>query len=446
MLSFFSVALSGCSFQKKPASTATAVSNVVVAWGFEEEDVWKPIVSSFQSSNKGLILKYYKQNFDDEYENKLLNSILAGQGPDVFPMPSDWIYRHKEKLAAAPADAKTNSTGIAPYTQYAPAVKDLITFDGKYYALPTTFEPLIVYYNPKLFQNAVDAYNNTHKGNEFTDARKKMAALLQEPPKNWGDFLEVAKTLTIKNGSVITQSGLGMGTSSINNSQDILYLLMLQNETRILSEDLKIATFNSPKDTVLDPKNVPGKKALDFYTSFANPSSANFTWSDSLGNNVQAFADGKVAMIFGYSSLQKAFLQSYPTFKYKKAYAPQLGQEQYVTTDYAKFMAYGVSKISKNIGASWNLVKSLSQSNSLVETNKSFTPAKQAASERNSSNSPEKSESATARTFTKGRYPIQFDEQMKGAISVVNSSTQDSKTALDLAAVGITDLLKREQW
>ena len=446
MLTFFSIALSGCSFSKKPATTTTTTNNVVVAWGFEDEDVWKPVIANFQSTNKGLTLKYFKQTFDSDYENRLLNSILSGQGPDVFPIPSDWVFRYKERLAPAPIDAKTKTTGINPDDQYAPAVKDIITYNGKYLALPTSFEPLIVYYNPALFQSAVDAYDNSHKGETFADARKHLDTLLQEPPKNWGDFVEAAEDLTIKNGNVITQSGVAMGTAAIANSQDILYLLMLQNDTRILSEDLKIATFNSPKDTIIDPKNIPGKKAIDFYTSFSNPASANYTWNDSLGDNVQAFANGKVAMIFGYSSLQKTLLQSFPAFKYKKSYAPQLGQEQYPTTDYATFEAYGVSKLSTNIAASWSLVKGLSLNNTLVDTNKSFAPNKQTASDRTSGDSPERSESTTAKAFIKGRYPTKFDQQMRGAINVINLGTQDSKTALDLAAVAITDLLKKEQW
>ena len=174
-------------------------------------------------------------------------------------------------------------------------------------------------------------------------------------------------------------AGVALGTKEIPYSQDILYLLMLQNETSILSGDSKLATFNLPKTTSTGANDNPGTRALEFYTSFADPNSENFCWDGSLGDAIDAFANGQVGMIFGYSSLQNTLLQKYPSLKYKKAFAPQLSEDAEKITDYAKFTAYGVSKFSKNPNISWNLVMTLvddTSANSFNSANRLYTSKK----------------------------------------------------------------------
>ncbi|MDP1760082.1 MAG: hypothetical protein Q8L01_01320, partial [Candidatus Woesebacteria bacterium] len=95
---FFSIALSGCT--KKTAVDPNA--NKIIVWSFEDEDVWKGVAKEFEKKNSGYKLVYVKQTLDLKYENRVLNSILSGAGPDVWAMPNDWIYRHKDKLIAMP--------------------------------------------------------------------------------------------------------------------------------------------------------------------------------------------------------------------------------------------------------------------------------------------------------------------------------------------------------
>jgi ABC-type glycerol-3-phosphate transport system substrate-binding protein len=41
--------------------------------------------------------------------------------------------------------------------------------------------------------------------------------------------------------------------------------------------------------------------ALNFYTDFANPVKEVYSWNNTLDNSVNAFASGKLAIMFGYS-------------------------------------------------------------------------------------------------------------------------------------------------
>lgn len=439
---FFVVAFSGCT--KKSSTTQSTTTNEVVVWSFENEDVWKGIEKDFASEFKGKII-YEKQVFDSDYENRVLNSILSGRGPDVWAMSNDWIYRHKDKLTPI----EKNELNI---DQYVDSVKQSVVIDDKIYGLSPYSEPLIVYYNEKLMEKTLDAYNEKNSSKEQEPDRKEAERLLEEVPLTWTDFTKTIQLLTQKeNGKIIT-AGAAIGTSKISTANDMLYLLMLQNETRITTNDYKLATFNLPTETPLKTAEIPGLRALEFYTSFGDPKSQNYTWDDNLGNDVEAFANEKVAIIFGYDTLQNVFTQKYPDFKYKKAFVPQLYQEPDKIVDYARFNAFGVSSHSRNgnTDLSWNLVKMLADSSDIVSGKNAYTSKKASSYDvtlaNRSSNSPEKLSLATARSFVKGRYPTDFDQIMRNTIYSVNNGIQDPKSALDLSATTITDILRKEDW
>jgi len=443
MAAFFTVALSGC----KKQAVIDPNANKIIVWSFEDEDSWKSTKKIFENTNKGYELVYQQQSLDDSYENRVLNSMLSGQGPDVWSMPNDWVYRHKEKLYPMPEEMI--KTGIDLDKDFVPAIKQSVVFGQKIYALTPSVEPLMVFYNQKMFNKTLDEKKAGIKDKTEVD---RLNSLLNEVPKTWSDFTESAKLLTKKDGNNIIQSGLALGTSNIKYSEDIIYLLMLQNDTKIISDNLKLATFNLPGSTSTGGNNVPGKRAIEFYTSFSNPNSPNYTWNDQLGDNISEFANGKVAMVIGYSSLQNELLQKYPDFTYKKAFVPQLNTDSDQIQDFASFNAFGVNKLSKNIGPSWNLVKLLSydQANDFSSSTRLYTSKKAPSysigiKERSSSN-PEKLSLATASSLVKGRYPKEFDGLINLAIRSINTGTQDPQSAIDLAANNITEQIREELW
>lgn len=443
---FFSIALSGCT--KKDDSSST-ISNQIIVWSFEDDDVWVPIKKTFEKNYKGYELVYQKQAFNSDYESRVLNSILSGKGPDVWSMPNDWVYRHKDKLYPM---ADESAAGIDLAKDFVPSVKNSVYFDNKIYAMTPSSQPLMVYYNRDLFQATLDEFNSNHKGETNREARIKASNLLSNFPLTWSDFVETIKLITKKEGSSITLSGAAIGTESILNAQDILYLLMLQNETKIVSDDLQLAAFNLPIETPRETTNIPGQSALDFYTSFANPSSPNYTWDSSLGDSLDAFLNQKTAMVFGYSDFQLTLSQKLPSFHYSKAFAPQLSEDSSKIVDYAKFNAFGVSNLSQNPEASWGVIDTLvyENSNDFNSAMRLYSSFKSNSSEINFtervSGNPEKLSLLTAKSLTKGRYPVDFDNQIKSMILSVNKGLSNSKSALDLAANNITEQLRRSDW
>jgi len=437
----FSILFSGCG---KQAAVDPSASKIVV-WSFESPDVWVPIQKSFEKANKGYTLVYQQQTFDATYENRALNSILAGQGPDVWAMPNDWVYRHKEKLAPMPDTL--NKTIVID--KFVPAVKDSVVIDGKVMAVAPAVEPLVLFYNPALItsaQTAVSANKALSK-----EQKTQYNGFLTKFSQTWTDFTEAAKLLTVKNGSVVTQAGVAMGTSAITSANDLLYLLMLQNGTEIVADGVNQATYGLPVTTAAGAQDYPGARALDFYASFADPNSANYTWSDSLGNDVSAFGQGKVAFLFGTSRTENVFLQDYPFLKYRKNYVPQVNVESDKIKDYAIFNAFGVTKSSKS-GVAWGALSALSATNI---TDYSSATRKAVSTKKNNydisiknrdGSNPESLELATAKSLVKGRYPLEFDSFLRKAIDSVNAKTNTSQGALDLASNKATELLRQETW
>lgn len=444
-----STLVSGCSLR-----STTSAPKAFTIWGFDDEDVWKPIIKEAQKDIlKGYDVKYVKKTLNDSYENDTLNSILSGAGPDVWAIPNDWVYRHKGKLAPMP-DSVIKDKKINLDDQFVPAVKQSSYFDGKIYSLAPTVDTLMVYYNETLFEAALEEYNNTHRGENYSEQRKTASKQLSQVPVIWNDFTEAVKLIDIRSGNSFSRSGTALGTTSnISNSTDILYALMFQDGTKMTSDDYSLATFNLPQNTSSGANDVPAKRALDFYNSFANPGSPNYSWNSSMPSDIEAFTQGKVAMIFGLGSLSNYLAQVYPSSKFKKAPLPQIGSSNEDVTDYASFITFVSPKSSANSLPAWEFITSFSTAQAAsyantvhITSSKKQKDFKPSLRDREGSSDPGKLQVQTAQVWVKGRYPKEDDTVMRTAIDNVANGTQDSQSALDLAASSITGLLRKEGW
>lgn len=439
---FFALILTGCGKQEE------TTPKELVVWGFADEDVFTPIIKDFNRKNKTKVT-YVKKDLNSSYENDALNSIMSGQGPDVWAIPNDWVYRHKDKLAPL-TDSIASDNKIDVASTFADFVQNDNVFDGKVYGLTPGVDMLQIYYNPKLFSEASTRASTALKSQ--TDQRKEISSILSQFPITWEEFNKILPWLTVKSGSYITTSAVAMGTSNnISYPEDILSLLMLQNQTTMISEDLGQASFNLPVKNSSGQEIYPGANSLDFYTSYATPASSNYTWNSSMPNDVEAFIEGKVAMIFNYSNLAGYLNQAYPNFKYTRALVPQIGDFNPIT-DYASYTTYVVPEISPLIDDAWEFIIQLSTSSSGTYNSSTLTlsPKKntddKVLANRRSRKGPTKSEINTATTWNKGRYPVELDNLFRDAITRVNAGAQSSQASLDTAATKETELLRKETW
>lgn len=436
--------LTGCGEKQVPEAKE------MVVWGFVDEDVFKPIIKDFNSSGGSIKIKYIKKNLTEKYENESLNSIMSGEGPDVWAIPNDWLYRHKDKLYPLPEEIikskKINFSNVA----------DVVSIDNQidkhYYGLTPGVDALQIYYNPSLLDKGLERAKNYYSNdwNKIDEVSSRFTKF----PTTWGELNSILPWITERNGSQITTAGIAMGTSNnVSHPEDILSLLMLQNQTKMISEDLGQASFNLPTKDSSGKDIYPGTKALDFYTSYSNPSSPNYTWNPSMPNDVQAFINGKVAMIFGYSDLSNYLIQGYPGFNFSRALVPQIGDFNPII-DYSSYTTYTVPEISPYKTEAWNFILYLCNTgfNAYGSSTRTIPPFLTDSTEaltlnnRSSGAEPSNNVIQTLRTWNKGRYPAEVDNLFKDAISRVNSGSQSSQASLDTAATKLTELLRKEGW
>lgn len=420
----------------------------IVVWGFQDEDVFKPIIKDFQSQNKNVNVTYVKKTLDANYENDALNSILSGAGPDVWAIPNDWVYRHKDKLAAMPDTILTDKKIVAKDYFSDIILKDNV-LDNKIYGLSPTADVLQVYYNPVLFDNAKTAFNKANQNNEALLVQ--IDKIFNDFPITWDEFDKIIPYLTAKNGTTISTAGAALGSANnITNSADILSLLMLQNQTKMTSDDLSQATFNLPVKDSANKDVFAGRNAMDFYSSFSNPSSPNYTWNAAQGNDVDAFVQNKVAMIFGYSNLAGYFHQVYPNFDFAQARVPQVGDTNSII-DYAKYTTFVVPSNSPQQTNAWNFIAQLS-----TDDASTYRSATKEISSRlqevdvtlkdRGNGAPDNAQLKTATDWNKGRYPVELDNLFKDAINRVEAKSTSSQASLDTAAAKATEYLRRSGW
>jgi len=290
-------------------------------WGIGEVDNSNAVQRLLEANSKAGGAQVEYRHFDSAkvYEKSLLDAFATGKGPDIFMMNSSWLPKHYQKASPAPEPLNT-----AYVQRYFPDVvqKDFV-FDGKVYALPLYIDTLALIYNKDIF-NA------------------KSIALV---PQTWEDFQRLVpqlRELNILNQITRPAAAIGGSGKSINKASDFLNLLMLQAGSEM----------NDSQGAVDFGQN--GLAALNFYIQFANPSSDYYTWNDNLGNSLDLFSDGDVAVIFNYQSAISAIKEKNPYLNFGVSPMPQFNVSQPV--NYSNYWGLAVSAQSANKVAAWNFV------------------------------------------------------------------------------------------
>ena len=432
------LATTGAICSKKSTTTPT-----LTVWHlFDDPDSMTEIIQGFEQTNNVKVNLVTKDLAN--YENESLQSITTGQGPDVWMIRNDWIYKNKDRLTPLPENLIKKSKGEKrTYVQLlqdnvVPAVTQDVVIDNQVYALPLSMDTLAIYFNRT---------RGTEILNQLSDEQKN--AISKQPITTWDELISVANALTTKTGNNISVSGLAMGAANVRYSEDILSAIMLQNNTKILSEDLQTATFNLPDKTASGEIIYPGKNSLDFYTSFTNPSSDHYTWNSGLPDSVDAFVQNKVAMIFGYQFTQEEIKQKAPGLDFQIIALPQVkGATKAI--DYPSYWTQAVPKFAPNQDLAWQFITYFDRNvgKYLKKTghasyDKNSDLASKTIPERDSYQYVFDLQTQTAKSWSKGPIPDQLKDIFNGMISAVNSGISPTN-AIDKAATDTTSLLRQQ--
>ncbi|MFA6410015.1 MAG: extracellular solute-binding protein [Candidatus Buchananbacteria bacterium] len=304
----------------------------------------------------------YRKLRPEEFKTELINALAEDRGPDIFTIHNTWVTEQLSKLEPLPAKIKMayqvtkKSLGIKEETlievreeaSITPAqlkegfldvVASDVVRDGKVYGLPLSVDTLVLFYNRDLLNNAG----------------------IPLPPNNWIELQENVKKLTYqdKDGNLV-QSGVALGTAdNIDRYSDILSLLMMQNGAQMVTNNQ--VSFGSVPRSFPDQTYNPGPEAVRFYTDFANTSKEVYTWNETIPNSINAFAQGRVAMIFGYNyHLATLDAVSQGRLNYGIAKMPQI--EGRPEVNFANYWLQVVSKKSKHKNEAWDFIQFISKS------------------------------------------------------------------------------------
>jgi len=353
----FILSMTGFSCQN-PAEKTEEITLTI--WGvYDNSTDLKDIISSYENLHPNIHVRYYKKVYED-YERELLGALAAGKGPDIFFIHNTWLPKYSDKIMAltdvtppvfSPLREEQRKgcmrSSTLPPTQhfigtkeywrtYVDVVSENFTSNGKIYAVPLACDTLALYYNKELFKRA-----------EITDPPG-----IPNPPKTWEDFKDDVEKLTIldEKGN-IKRAGATLGTAkNINRSTDILTLLMLQSGTQMTDSEHTRATFNQ-----MVRNYYPGQTALQFYTDFANPAKRVYTWNPNMEYSIDAFYQGKAAMMFNYSYHIPTIRAKAPKLDFGVAPVPQIkGSGEDV--NFANYWGLTVSRKSPNKPIAWDFI------------------------------------------------------------------------------------------
>lgn len=297
----------------------------ITFWNIDNNaEAWRQILQNFHTQFPAISV-VYKQVNADGYEDMLLNQMAEGQGPDVFMLPNTLLVKNKNKIYPFPQESLSFSPRDFSSAFVDGTYEDLVSPDGSLYGLPLFIDTPVLFYNKDILN----------------------AAGIARVPANWEDLVTVSRQLTQKSvvGEIL-KSGLALGTSrTIDNSFEILSSLILQSGDPIIQR--------SPSLTAVLGEG--GVKALAFYTSFANPSDKNFSWSDRMPNSLTAFAQASSAFAIGFYDDIARIRAKNPHLNFDIAPFPQQ-KGIAVPVVYGQYFFPTVSKFSKNPLAAWQFV------------------------------------------------------------------------------------------
>lgn len=305
---------------KQNVSTAQAD---LIFWSFDDSpDIWNQIISVYSAANPGIKITYVQKN-TETFEEELLNTLASGKAPDMWTIRDSWILKHKNKVFPLP-EISLQFTKNDFQKLFADAAFSFIQ-DQQIIALPLSVDTLALYYNK-------DIFNSEN---------------IPNPPSTWDDLLITSQKTTKRSLSgEIIQSGVALGTvKNIERAVDILSSLFLQNNVVILDPETKKSDLGSTESI----------NALEFYRSFSDTTKKNFSWSDAFQNSFDAFANEKVAVVFGLAKDYERVKAKNPRLNFGISPLPQQKGSS-IKTNYGIVSGITVSRNAKSPLEAWRFL------------------------------------------------------------------------------------------
>ena len=352
VLSIFSVAIVvGIAIFAMSKSGGGVQSFRLTVWGTISQDAFDQAYrASPLSKDKNAVVTYVKKD-QASFDNDFVNALADGVGPDVILLREDQLYKNRNKIFPIPYASFPARTFKDTYIEGS----EIFMMPEGIIGVPFSVDPLVMYWNRDIFNNN----------------------LISEPPKYWDEVLTLTSKITHKdNSGTVTSSAVALGEwNNVTNVKGILSTMFLQAGTPIIKVDGN--NIFSVLDSSLGEQVVPGQYALNYYTQFANPNSAVYSWNRSLPSSLNMFVSGNLAIYFGYGSELFSIQNKNPNLNFDVASIPQIRDSAKKVT-FGHIYAMSIVKQSKQVSSAFGLITSITQPASLkaFELSTTLPPAR----------------------------------------------------------------------
>ncbi|HEY9584837.1 MAG TPA: ABC transporter substrate-binding protein [Candidatus Paceibacterota bacterium] len=262
-------------------------------WGVLPESHVQATLQAVNAEKNGLKVSY-TQIDQNNFNQRLLEALASGKGPDAIIISQDMIVGYEDKISPISYQSISRRSFMDTYVPEA----ELFLSKDHVVGIPFAIDPLVTYWNRDIFSSAG----------------------ISVPPQFWNDFLRLAESLTEKNGQVITKSAVSLGEfSNITNAKEIIGAMAFQSGVPI--------AYRSENGNVISALTTGGgetiKNVVDFYVEFANPVKSVYSWSRALPNSQSMFAQGNLGVYFGFTSELPAIKAKNPNLDFDLTYFPQ---------------------------------------------------------------------------------------------------------------------------
>lgn len=317
------------------SSQTSGSLGTVVLWGTVKTDVMAPLLEEFNNANTALVVKYSQKSVNT-FDQDLLEALADGTGPDMFLLPNNLAFHYANKIfpipySSYPLDSFKNN--------FAGAGEVFLTSKG-ILAFPLSIDPLVMYYNRSIFDGSG----------------------VVSPPVFWDDLTVLVPKLDAKDDSgKIIKSAVALGDfSNIAHAKDILSALFMQTGNGIVTE--KNGFFNSVLNTPASNSKYSLSAILKFYTNFADPNQAVYSWNKSFPNSNGAFSAENLAIYFGYASELQSLINTNPNQDLAVAPFPQIKGSNLKLTN-ANVTGIALLSSSKNFNAAFTAASLMATGN-----------------------------------------------------------------------------------
>jgi ABC-type glycerol-3-phosphate transport system substrate-binding protein len=179
------------------------------------------------------------------------------------------------------------------------------------------------------------------------------------PPVSWTEIAGLIPKMTkVDQSANILNSTVALGEfRNVVNAKDILSALFIQSGTPIVSLSSD-GVFQSTLKDNYGLGTSPAVLALQFYSDFSNPSRPQYSWNRSLANSLDTFANGDLAMYFGFASEFTLIKTKNPNLNFSTALLPQIAGAK-VNSTFGYMLGMSIMRSSTNPSGAYTVINAL---------------------------------------------------------------------------------------